>query len=73
MRDYFIRFATDLDPYGKDAGKHGAGVPWPKYEIDDPQSLLFQDSIFRPLKMVDDNYRVEELKYVVNLSLTHPI
>ena len=67
LRDYVIRFTNNLDPNGK----KGLGVPWPKWDPRKPKVLIFQDDIYSPLVLGNDNYRTDSLNYV--MSLLYPI
>lgn len=62
-------FVVNLDPNGK----QGLGIPWPRYDTQKRQSMMFQDSALFPLSVVRDDYRDAPLDFIANLSLIHPI
>ncbi|KAH9983658.1 carotenoid ester lipase precursor [Russula vinacea] len=45
-------------------------ISWPQYDLRDPKALIFLDV---GLIVDDDNYRIDPLEFVANLSLLHPI
>jgi len=67
LTDYFIYFTQNLDPNGD------LELPWPQYNVQNPLALIFQDSPFFPVITGTDDYRVNPLDFVANLSLLHPI
>jgi acetylcholinesterase len=67
LTDYFIYFTHNLDPNGN------LQLPWPQYDVQNPVTLVFQDSLFFPVITEPDDYRVDPLNFVANLSLLHPI
>jgi len=69
LKDYVIRFTNNLDPNGK----NGLGVPWPQWDPRKPKAIIFQDDIFFPIVLGDDNYRTDPLNYVMNMSLLYPL
>ncbi|KAI0053997.1 alpha beta-hydrolase [Auriscalpium vulgare] len=69
LKDYVIHFTNNLDPNGKT----GKGIPWPQYDVKQPQAIVFQDSILFPIIKIKDDYRSQALDFVANLSLLHPI
>ena len=69
MKDYVIRFVNNLNPNGK----NGGGVPWPQWDPRKPEAIIFQDDIFFPIVVGDDNYRTDPISLVSNLSLLYPI
>ncbi|KZV67946.1 carotenoid ester lipase precursor [Peniophora sp. CONT] len=69
LKDYIIRFVVNLDPNGK----QGLGIPWPRYDNQKRQSMMFQDSSLFPLRVVKDDYRDAPLDFIANLSIIHPI
>ena len=69
LTDYFIRFANNLDPNGRE----GLGIHWPKWESSNPKALVLTDEIHSPLIIDDDNYRSRALEYVENLSILYPV
>ncbi|EIW81564.1 carotenoid ester lipase precursor [Coniophora puteana RWD-64-598 SS2] len=66
MTDYVVRFAANLDPNGD------TGISWPKYTTDAPNMLAFQDG-FTPQAIEQDNYRVDAMQYLANVTLQFPI
>ena len=69
LKDYFIRFANNLDPNGGE----GLGIEWPKWDPTEPKALVLTDQIRSPLVIEDDNYRSPALDYFGNLSIRYPI
>jgi acetylcholinesterase len=69
LRDYVIRFTNNLDPNGE----NGLGIPWPKWDPRRPKAIIFQDDIFFPLVLGNDDYRMDPLNFVTNMSLLYPI
>lgn len=67
LTDYFIYFTHNLDPNGN------IQLPWPQYDVQNPVTLVFQDSLFFPVITEPDDFRVDPLNFVANLSLLHPI
>lgn len=67
LTDYFIYFTHNLNPNGD------LQLPWPQYDVQNPVTLIFQDSLLFPVTTGPDNYRVNPLNFVANLSLLHPI
>jgi acetylcholinesterase len=65
LADYVIYFTRNLDPNG-DLEE----ISWPQYDLRDPKALIFQEF---GLVVEDDNYRIDPLEFVANLSLLHPI
>ena len=69
LKDYVIRFVNNLDPNGK----NGVGVPWPQWDLRKPKAIIFQDDIYFPIVVGDDNYRTDPINLIANLSLLYPI
>ncbi|KAH8991715.1 carotenoid ester lipase precursor [Lactarius akahatsu] len=67
LTDYFVYFAQNLNPNGD------LEIPWPRYDVRNPTALVFQDSPFFPVITGADDYRIDPLNFVTNLSLLHPI
>jgi len=67
LTDYIIYFTRNLNPNGR------LEINWPQYDLRRPKALVFQDDPFFPMVVEDDNYRINPLEFVANLSLTHPI
>ncbi|KAI0787378.1 carotenoid ester lipase precursor [Fomes fomentarius] len=62
MADYLINFVNNLDPNGR------TGISWPKYTTSSPKLLMFLDGLI-PLRITNDDYRVDAMKLLTNLSL----
>ena len=69
LKDYVVRFVNNLDPNGK----NGLGVPWPQWNPQKPKAIIFQDNIYFPIVIGDDNYRTDAMNLVANMSLLYPI
>ena len=69
LKDYVIRFVNNLDPNGK----KGFGVPWPQWNPQKPEAIIFQDSALFPIVYGYDDYRTDALDIVANMSLLYPI
>ena len=69
LKDYVVRFVNNLDPNGM----RGLGIPWPQWNPQKPKAIVFQDDIFFPMVLGDDNYRTDPLNFVANMSLLYPI
>ena len=67
LTDYIIYFTRNLNPNGN------MEINWPKYDLRRPKALIFQDDLLFPMIVEDDNYRINSLEFVANLSLIHPI
>jgi len=66
LTDYLINFVVDLDP-------NGSGQPkWPKYTTSNPQALTFLDGDV-PVAITQDTFRQEEIDFVAEMSLVHPL
>ncbi|KAI0787376.1 carotenoid ester lipase precursor [Fomes fomentarius] len=66
MADYLINFVNTLNPNGK------TGISWPKYTTSSPKLLTFLDGLI-PLSITNDDYRVDAMKLLTNLSLQFPL
>lgn len=66
MTDYLINFVNNLDPNGK------TGISWPKYTTSSPKLLTFLDGL-TPLKITNDDFRVDGMKLLTKLSLQFPL
>ncbi|KAI0642945.1 carotenoid ester lipase precursor [Trametes meyenii] len=66
MADYLINFVNNLDPNGKSL------LSWPKYSKASPKLLTFQDGL-TPLAVTNDNFRVDAMNFITQLSLAHPL
>ncbi|KAI0767304.1 carotenoid ester lipase precursor [Fomes fomentarius] len=66
MTDYLINFVNNLDPNGK------TGIAWPKYTTSSPKLLTFLDGL-TPLKITNDDFRVDGMKLLTKLSLQFPL
>ncbi|KAH9073439.1 alpha beta-hydrolase [Lactarius deliciosus] len=69
LRDYVIRFTSNLDPNGK----KGLGIHWPQWNPEKPKAIIFQDDALFPIVIGNDNYRTDPLNLVANLSLLYPV
>ncbi|KAG6848012.1 hypothetical protein H0H93_004198 [Arthromyces matolae] len=69
LRDYIIRFVVNLDPNGN----VGMGIPWPQYDTNKPQVVVFQDSALFPMLHLGDTYRSDQMDYMTNLTLLYPL
>jgi hypothetical protein len=69
LKDYVIRFTSNLDPNGK----NGLGIPWPQWNPQKPKAIIFQDGTLFPIVFGDDNYRTDAIDFVTKLSLLYPI
>jgi acetylcholinesterase len=67
LTDYIIYFTRNLDPNGN------LEISWPKYDLRNPKALVFQDDPIFPMVVEDDNYRINPLEFVANISLLYPI
>jgi acetylcholinesterase len=67
MTDYLINFVNNLDPNADETG-----IEWPKYTVEEPNLLVFQDGL-TPLETALDDYRVEPIEFLVGLTLENPI
>ncbi|KAI0345568.1 carotenoid ester lipase precursor [Trametopsis cervina] len=66
MSDYVINFVNNLDPNGPTV------THWPKYTNAKPQLLTFLDGLI-PRIITQDDYRVDQMKFLTELSLQAPI
>ncbi|KAH9850188.1 carotenoid ester lipase precursor [Lenzites betulinus] len=66
MADYLINFVNHLDPNGKTV------LSWPQYTPAAPKLLTFLDGL-TPLEITNDDYRVDAMNVVTELSLKFPI
>ncbi|EIN12169.1 carotenoid ester lipase precursor [Punctularia strigosozonata HHB-11173 SS5] len=69
MRDYLVHFVNNLDPNGDT----GTTFNWPQYTNDSPQLLTFLDDLTTPLQITQDNYRVDGMQLLTQLSLAEPL
>ena len=66
MADYLINFVNHLDP-------NGNTVPsWPKYTTSSPNLLTFLDGLI-PITITHDDYRVDAMNLITELSLQFPL
>lgn len=66
LADFLINFVTYLDPNGMDAQQ-----TWPQYTVESPQLMTFYD--LPPfMNLTLDNYRVDAINMLTNVSLAHP-
>ncbi|OSC98005.1 carotenoid ester lipase precursor [Trametes coccinea BRFM310] len=66
LADYLINFATNLNPNGKTVAS------WPQYTTSSPKLLTFLDGI-TPVTITNDDYRVDAMNLLTELSLQFPI
>jgi acetylcholinesterase len=66
LTDFLIHFATNLNPNG------GSDAQWPPYTTSSPQLLTLYDSPV-PTNITLDTYRAEGMKFLTQLSLSHPL
>lgn len=66
MADYLINFVNHLDPNGKTV------LSWPQYSASAPKLLTFQDGLV-PLAITQDDFRVDAMNFVTELSLKFPL
>ncbi|KAG6823103.1 hypothetical protein H0H93_004225 [Arthromyces matolae] len=66
MADYLIRFANTLNPNA------ASGLQWPQYTLANPQLLTFLDGLI-PVTITSDDFRVDAIKAVTNLTLANPL
>lgn len=66
LTDYIINFVNNLDPNGPTV------THWPKYTNSNPQLLTFLDGD-TPRTITTDNYRVDQMNFVTNVSLRSPL
>ena len=70
MADYLVNFVNKLDPNGKTV------TSWPKYTTAAPQMLEFYDLLIpglNALKITNDDYRVDAMNFMTQLSLKSPL
>ncbi|KAH9891908.1 carotenoid ester lipase precursor [Cubamyces lactineus] len=66
LADYLINFVNHLDP-------NGNTVPsWPKYTTSSPNLLTFLDGSI-PIEITNDDYRVDAMSLMTELSLEFPL
>ncbi|OJT12974.1 Lipase 4 [Trametes pubescens] len=66
MADYLINFVNNLDPNGKTV------LSWPQYSTSAPKLLTFQDGLV-PLAITQDDFRVDAMNFMTELSLKFPL
>ncbi|KAF9049529.1 carotenoid ester lipase precursor [Hymenopellis radicata] len=66
LQDYIIRFVANLDPNGD------TGITWPKWTIESPQLLSFNDGPV-PQSITDDTYRKEAIETLNAILLENPV
>jgi hypothetical protein len=71
LMDHIIWFTRNLDPNG-DVG-YGPKVTWPQWDARKPKALIFQDDMFFPRVIGDDNYRTDAMSFMKNISILRPI
>ncbi|KAI0823990.1 carotenoid ester lipase precursor [Trametes gibbosa] len=66
MADYLINFVNHLDPNGNTV------LSWPQYTPAAPKLLTFLDGLI-PLRITNDDYRVDAMSFMTELSLKFPL
>ncbi|KAF7974292.1 hypothetical protein HWV62_12434 [Athelia sp. TMB] len=66
LADYLINFVANLDPNGS------TNIPWPRYTPLAPNLLTLYDNPDL-LNITQDTFRLAPIKYLIDLSLLHPI
>ncbi|KAG8970881.1 hypothetical protein FRC03_000099 [Tulasnella sp. 419] len=71
LKDYLIRFATNLDP---NVGPFSLSlISWPKWTPTEKKMLLLDDVPIFDLGLTQDTYRQEAITYITSLSLKYPL
>ncbi|KAF9055814.1 carotenoid ester lipase precursor [Panaeolus papilionaceus] len=65
LEDYLIRFVVNHDP------NNGTGPAWPQYTTASPQLYTFADG--SDPTITQDNFRVDAIHYLTNLTLAYPL
>ncbi|EMD39896.1 hypothetical protein CERSUDRAFT_150639 [Gelatoporia subvermispora B] len=68
MEDYLINFIDKLEPNPNNV----TGVFWPQYTNDSPQLLTLWD-VPAPFNVTEDNFRVDGMNVLTNLSMEFPL
>ena len=66
MADFLINFVNNLDPNGKTI------ISWPKYTTSSPKLLTLLDGV-TPQTITNDDFRVDAMNLITNLSLQFPL
>ncbi|KAI0699094.1 carotenoid ester lipase precursor [Cytidiella melzeri] len=66
MSDYIINFVNNLNPNGNTVDN------WPTYTNANPQLMTFLDGLI-PRTITLDNYRVDQMNFLTQLSLQYPL
>ncbi len=68
LTDYLINFVNHLDPNGD------TGIHWPQYTPSAPKLLTLHDGLFSAsLTITNDDYRVDAMRLLSDLSLEFPL
>ena len=67
FQDALIHFVTALDPNGVDAK-----FTWPKWTVESPQMVSFNDGEM-PLSIIEDTYRKEEMETISKVCSRNPL
>ncbi|KAF9567730.1 carotenoid ester lipase [Agrocybe pediades] len=73
LDDYIIRFTNNLDPNSNSTSLRDRETRWPEYTGENPQLLTFPVVRGLPLEITNDTYREEPMRFLMNLSLAHPL
>ncbi|PPQ91064.1 hypothetical protein CVT25_014732 [Psilocybe cyanescens] len=66
LTNYLVRFVNTLNPNGF------GNVLWPQYTLQSPQMLTFLDGII-PTTITMDTFRQNQMVFLNNLTLAHPL
>jgi hypothetical protein len=69
LDEYIVRFTNNLDPNDYN---NRSSVVWPEYSSEKPRLYTFprRDA---PPDVTTDDYRLEPMQYLANLSLQYPL
>ena len=66
LTNYLVRFVTTLNPNGF------GNVLWPQYTLQSPTLLTFLDGL-DPITFKQDTFRAQQIAFLNNLTLNHPL
>ncbi|KJA16248.1 hypothetical protein HYPSUDRAFT_219571 [Hypholoma sublateritium FD-334 SS-4] len=66
LTNYLVRFVTTLNPNGF------GNVLWPQYTLQSPTLLTFLDGV-DPITFTQDTFREQQIAFLNNLTLNHPL
>lgn len=69
LDDYIVRFTNNLDPNNY---TNTSSVVWPEYTSEQPQLYTFPRKDVPP-NVTTDDYRLEPMRFLMNLSLAYPL